>query len=868
MAGKLNLTIFLAALAFLAGPALTSAGTIYVDAAAPGPGHDGSTWATAYIYLQDALAGPVYDDEIWVAEGLYKPDCNSVNPAGSGNREATFQLVNGVALYGGFPHRPALGTAATSGVALGDLDTDGDLDAFLANYVQANKVWLNDAAAGFLDTGQSLGGLAYSYQVALADLDADGDLDACVANDGNPSKVYVNDGHGVFTDSGQTIAAGLYTCDLELGDLDADGDGDLFLITYAGANKVWLNDGNGLFSDTFQNLGSSESYAVALGDLDDDGDLDAFVANDGAYSYANKVWLNDGNATFIVTGQNLGSSVSRGVALGDVDGDGDLDAFTANFFSANKVWLNDGHASFSDSAQTLGSSLSYAVALGDLDADGDLDAFVANNNRPDAVWLNDGFGAFSDSGQSLGNSAGHDVVLGDLDGDGDLDAFVANDGQPDTVWINNGLANFTDANDPRFDQRNCSVHQTILSGDLAGNDADVNDPSELLTEPTRAENSYHVVRANGTDANTVLDGFTITAGNADGPAYPQACGGGMFSYSGSPIITNCRFSGNSARDGGGMYNSYSSPTVTDCTFSGNSADGCAGGMFNYSNSGPMLANCTFSGNFAKLEGGGMSNYLGPYPTLANCIFSSNTAQRTGGGMSNDFFCSPTLTNCTLSGNSAGSLGGGVHNFNRSSAILTNCILWADTAANGAEIALTDTAQLTISYSDVQGAQAATHVGPGCTLNWGATNIDDDPDFADANNPDLNLRDYHLRPGSPCIDTGDNNSLPADAADLDGDGNTAEHIPWDLDGRPRIVDGDCNDTEILDMGAYEFAWPYIGDFDADCDVDLPDYAVLALAWLSRPGRAEYNPACDISLPHDSYIDCRDLGVLTANWLAGK
>jgi hypothetical protein len=124
------------------------------------------------------------------------------------------------------------------------------------------------------------------------------------------------------------------------------------------------------------------------------------------------------------------------VALGDVDGDGDLDAFVANYNQPNKVWENDGGGKFSDSSQSLGSSASYAVALGDVDGDGDLDALAANYNQPNKVWENDDAGNFSDSGQSLGSSSSFAVALGDVDGDGDLDAFVANyNNQPNKVWL-------------------------------------------------------------------------------------------------------------------------------------------------------------------------------------------------------------------------------------------------------------------------------------------------------------------------------------------------------------------------------------------------------------------------------------------------
>jgi flagellin-like hook-associated protein FlgL len=202
---------------------------------------------------------------------------------------------------------------------------------------------------------------------------------------------------------------------------------------------------NVTFTDSGQSLGSSDSRGVELGDVDGDGDFDAFVANKGQ---SNKVWINDGNGTFTDSGQSLGTSDSRGVDLGDVDNDGDLDAFVANHNEADKVWLNDGNGSFTDSGQSLGSSSSYGVSLGDVDDDGDLDAFVANvlnqGNKPNEVWLNDGTGTFTDSGQSLGSSKSYSVDLGDVDGDGDLDAFVANRDQGNKVWINDGRSDVGD----------------------------------------------------------------------------------------------------------------------------------------------------------------------------------------------------------------------------------------------------------------------------------------------------------------------------------------------------------------------------------------------------------------------------------------
>jgi hypothetical protein len=93
-------------------------------------------------------------------------------------------------------------------------------------------------------------------------------------------------------------------------------------------------------------------------------------------------------------------------------------------------------------------------------------------------------------------------------------------------------------------------------------------------------------------------------------------------------------------------------------------------------------------------------------------------------------------------------------------------------------------------------------------------------------------------------------------------------PTDLAGYNRYVDGDCNGTEIVDMGAYEFDWVNIGDFDAECDIDFVDYAFLALTWLLEDGDIGYNPECDISLLADDFIDEKDLKIFTDNWLAGK
>lgn len=330
-----------------------------------------------------------------------------------------------------------LGSSNSSDIAFGDLDRDGDLDAFIANNTAPNKVWLNNGSGTFVDSGQNLGS-DVSTGVSLGDVDGDGDLDAFVTNNGTADTVWLNDGSGVFTDSGQNLGSS-NSSDVALADLDSDGDLDALVVNTVGqANTVWLNSGSGVFSLN-QNLGSSSSSGVALADLDRDGDLDAFVANSGA-GEANRVWFNDGTATFADSGQSLGSSISTDVLLADLDSDGDTDAFVTNFSGqGNTVWLNTGSGSFLDSGQSLGNSDSRSAGLADLDRDGSLDVIVVNENGANTVWLNDGTAGFTDTGQSLGVSSSYAIGVADLDHDGDSDAMVANYGQPNTVWFNNTL---------------------------------------------------------------------------------------------------------------------------------------------------------------------------------------------------------------------------------------------------------------------------------------------------------------------------------------------------------------------------------------------------------------------------------------------
>ena len=417
-------------------------------------------------------------------------------------------------------------------------------------------------------------------------------------------------------------------------------------------------------------------------------------------------------------------------------------------------------------------------------------------------------------------------------------------------------------------QRDSAGHKTVLSGDLNQDDAAVVEPSDLAAEPTRSDNSYHVVTGSGSDETAVLDGFVITGGNANGsghhdgagminvwsatggrngdgtmPARPTLAhctfewnlasrrGGGMFNSGGTPSLIHCTFRnnhvvGSSAPEygGAGLYNLDASPAVTDCTFSRNTTGARGAGMYNWDAS-PTIIHCSFEdnsvlSNAANSMGGGLLNRGASHANVYNSVFTGNIAGY-GGGIMNLFGARPTIVNCLLSRNQGvypgDAAGGGLQNWGGgtnptvinctfskntavrqaglsanggSTAVVSNCIFWGNRAGNRTDASAQIGGPTVVTYSCVQGGKS------------GEGNIDIDPLLVEADGPD-NIAgtaddDLSLRAYSPCIDAGDDSALPIDIADLDGDGDVLEPIPFDLHGNRRIS------GFSVDIGAYEAA----------------------------------------------------------------
>ncbi len=238
--------------------------------------------------------------------------------------------------------------------------------------------------------------------------------------------------------------------------------------------------------------------------------------------------------------------------------------------------------------------------------------------------------------------------------------------------------------------RDINKNKVICSGDIGV----VGDNSDNCYQVF-----YHPF-GTGLDNTAVIDGVTITGGNANGST-PYNFGGGMYNSGCNPTISKCTFTSNgSSASGGGMYNYGCAPVVSYSSFLGNSAvDG--GGIYNSNSSSTNVSGSFFSGNTASASGGGMFN-TDSNPSVVNNTFVSNTAVN-GGGIYN-YFSFPALNNCTFTGNTASSNGGGIYcQYNSASTpvfTVKNCIFWNNGGA-GKEIYKTSITA-SVSYCVVQG----------------------------------------------------------------------------------------------------------------------------------------------------------------------
>ncbi len=288
-------------------------------------------------------------------------------------------------------------------------------------------------------------------------------------------------------------------------------------------------------------------------------------------------------------------------------------------------------------------------------------------------------------------------------------------------------------------KQDVKTYTTMLSGDLNGDD--------IWGILNRLDNSYQVMRvAGGMSAMVTINGFVITAGQADGPDLANS-GAGLDIDGSNVMLVNTTITGNASGFGGGISCKNAKLSMWNCKINGNNAAIYGGGLYNYASDVDM-ANCLMTGNtasLAKTTGGSAIHNLGGSLHISDCTIADNSiSTNSAEGNAIVSYAWKTPADCNL--------------------VIANSILYN----GGSEILTNHSATISVSYCDVQGGFTGTG------------NISKNPQFTNAGQRDTTGKwadgDYTLKSISPCIDRGQNSLLPKDVPDLDNDGNVNEKLP--------------------------------------------------------------------------------------------
>jgi VCBS repeat-containing protein len=378
-----------------------------------------------------------------------------VATAGSDSLNA---LGAGMTIADSFSYAIQLGNGALSAATVTfTLEGDNDAATITADPGGDYDVATGESSFGFAPSVEHGTG-QYSTDVAIADVNGDGNLDVLAVNHISGSiSVFLNDGNGNLSGATNFPAAGPQTAD---GLTLAYMDGDTFLdIVTADATtqavSVWLGNGDGSFdAPVSYGTGGVNSYInnVRTADFNADGKLDV-VANVGGFAPNSGVSVLFGNGDGTLGAPTVYSNMptvarTGAVAVGDMDGDNDVDIVTGGLDTGNiMLWLNDGSGTFSAGDVYLtGSNYPGGITVADLNNDSRLDIITANGSAATdvSVFLNLGGGNFAAPNVlSTGPGASPtDVAVADMNGDGFVDLVTSNSNSTASVLLGDGIGNF------------------------------------------------------------------------------------------------------------------------------------------------------------------------------------------------------------------------------------------------------------------------------------------------------------------------------------------------------------------------------------------------------------------------------------------
>ena len=348
---------------------------------------------------------------------------------------------------------------ATSALQFVDFDLDGKTDLYLTGH-DGNLMCKNNGGAQFSNSTNTnkLGNNGNdSRGVTWGDVDNDGDLDVFIANFNAPSVIMKNNNNVFTSPGGSAPTPGLFSADATTKstggifvDFNNDKLLDVFVVKNGESNQLFKNLGSFRFADiassarvAFKGPGRS---AVAA-DFNGDGFMDLYVVN---FKRPNKLYINNKNETFKDTTAPAGvgfSGASVQAAAVDFDADGDIDIFVVNQEGPSVLYRNQGNLKFQNVAGAAGLTLpkkGSSATWSDFDRDGDLDVVIVQSPGENMLFSNNGNGKFTRvTNVDLSNSDDPSAVVnGDSDNDGDTDVAIgdedsgANSG--DSIYQNTG----------------------------------------------------------------------------------------------------------------------------------------------------------------------------------------------------------------------------------------------------------------------------------------------------------------------------------------------------------------------------------------------------------------------------------------------